>query len=264
MVKLLGEEFAAVADLCRPLDEASWSTPTCLPGWTVKDQLSHLVGTERMLAGEAAPRVIVPEADYLKNDLGRANEIWVEANRPLPGSEVLAQFEAVTADRLQRLGSMTQADFDAPSWTPVGRDETYGRFMRIRHYDCFLHEHDIRQALAVDDRDDEAHVRSALEETAAALGYIAGRRAALPTGTTVRIEVVGAAAATYLIAVDERARLVAHLDAEPTTGIRLPAMLFLRLTAGRCDATPHLGSEIAVEGDETLAMQLATHLAYTI
>ena len=39
---------------------------------------------------------------------------------------------------------MTQADFDAPSWTPAGRDETYGRFMRIRHYDCFMHEHDIR------------------------------------------------------------------------------------------------------------------------
>ena len=44
---------------------------------------------------------------------------------------------------------MTQADFDAPSWTPAGRDETYGRFMRIRHYDCFMHEHDIRYALGL-------------------------------------------------------------------------------------------------------------------
>ena len=36
------------------------------------------------------------------------------------GPEVLEQFRAATAARLEALDAMTQADFDAPSWTPAG------------------------------------------------------------------------------------------------------------------------------------------------
>jgi len=264
MVALLSEEFAVVAAMCRSFDDADWGAPTCLPGWTVKDQLSHLAGTERMLAGESPPAVSVVGADYLKNDLGRANEVWVEANRALPGSEVLAGFEEVAGRRLRALEAMTQADFDKPSWTPVGRDETYGRFMRIRHYDCFLHEHDIRQALGLADRDDPAHVRSALEETAAAIGYIVGRKAAMPAGARVRIQLTGSIEATYLVAVNGRAQLVEHLEGGPTTGIRLPVMLFLRLSGGRAEASSETSAEIVLEGDTALAAQLVDNLAYTI
>ena len=32
------------------------------------------------------------------------------------------------------------------SFTPAGKD-TYGRFMQIRVFDCWLHEQDIRDAL---------------------------------------------------------------------------------------------------------------------
>lgn len=263
MVSLLSEEFAAISAMCRSFDEAAWATATCLPGWTVKDQLSHLAGTERMLAGEPAPAVAVPDAPYLRNDLARANEAWVEANRPLAGSAVLASFEAVVGRRLAALAAMTQADFDKPSWTPVGRDETYGRFMRVRHYDCFLHEHDIRQALGLEDRDDPAHVRSALEETAAAIGYLVGRKAALPAGTSVRIELTGSVEATYLVRVNERAELVERLRGEPTTGIRLPVMVFLRLTGGRLEFSEVM-DEVVLEGDESLAVRLASRLAYTI
>lgn len=264
MVSLLSEEFAAISAMCGTFDEAAWATPTCLPGWTVKDQLSHLAGTERMLSGEPAPDVGLPDAPYLRNDLGRANELWVEANRPLPGEAVLASFESVVARRLAVLEAMTQADFDAPSWTPVGRDETYGRFMRVRHYDCFLHEHDIRQALGMAERDEPAHVASALQETVPALGYIVGRKAAIPPGASVRIEVTGAVPATYLVRVGERAELVERLEDGPTAGIRLPVMLFLRLTGGRVLASAQPEGEIVLEGDKELARQLADHLAYTI
>jgi uncharacterized protein (TIGR03083 family) len=264
IVALLTEEFAAISAMCRDFDDASWMTPTCLPGWTVKDQLSHLTGTERMLAGEQPPAVTVPTAEYLKNDLARANEVWVEAGRPMPGAEVLAGFEAATDRRRAALEAMTQEDFDKPSWTPVGRDETYGRFMRVRHYDCFLHEHDIRQALGLADREAPSHVASALEETAAALGYIVGRKAGIPRGSSVRIELTGPVPSTYFVLVGERAERVERLTGEPTTGIRLDAMLFLRLTGGRLEADDRLGGEISYDGDPDLAAQLARNLAYTI
>ena len=263
-VTLLTEEFAAISAMCRDFDDAAWMTPTCLPGWTVKDQLSHLTGTEKMLTGEQPPAVTVPAAPYLKNDLARANEVWVEACRPMPGAEVLAGFEAVTDRRRAALEAMTQEDFDKPSWTPVGRDETYGRFMRVRHYDCFLHEHDIRQALGLADRDEPSHVASALAETATALGYIVGRKAAMPSGSSVRIRLTGSVEVTYLVRVRERAEVVDRLDGEPTAGITLPAMLFLRLTGGRVEAAGHLGSDLLLDGDVSLAEHLAGNLAYTI
>jgi hypothetical protein len=57
---------------------------------------------------------------------------------------------------------------------------------------------------------------------------------------------------------------VDQLPGQPTAGIRLDAILFLRLTGGRRDATPHLGTDIELSGDDALAAQLATHLPFTI
>ncbi len=263
-VSLLREEWAAVDALFSALDDDDYATPTCLPGWSVKDQLSHILSTEAMLSGEPTPDVDVSHVTHLRNAIATSNEAWVESLRPLPGPAVLDRFRTVTAGRLDALDAMTQADFDAPSWTPAGPDETFGRFMRIRHYDCFTHEHDVRAAVGAPDRDDPDHVDSALDEVATGLGYIVGRKAALPVGSTVRIDVDGPVERTWLVAIPERAQVVDHLDGEPTVSLRLPAMLFLRLTAGRAGAEPHLGSHIMVGGDEDLARQLATNLAFTI
>jgi len=263
-VRLLTEGFAALDDLYSGLSDEQWDAPTCLPGWSVRDQITHLLGTEASLLGEPMPDVDVSGFDHLRNPIAQANEAWVESLRTAPTADVLARFRDVTGRRLDALGAMTQADFDAPSWTPAGPDETYGRFMRIRHYDCFVHEHDARAAVGAPDRDDPDHVRAALDEVATGIGYIVGRKAGMPVGTKVRIDVEGSVDETWLIDIPERAQVVDHLDGDPTVGIRLPTMLWLRLTAGRTDAEPLIGSDIVLSGDEALARQLATHLAFTI
>ena len=66
--------------------------------------------------------------------------------------------------------------------------------MRIRHYDCYLHEQDIRLALGMAVRETVDDLASALDEVATGLGYIVGRRAALPEGTRLRIDLTGLAA----------------------------------------------------------------------
>ena len=263
-VALLRSTWAAIDELCTPLDEAAWSTSTCLPGWTVKDQLSHLVGTEEMLLGRAAPEADVSHLTHLRNDIAKMNEVWVESRRSQPGAEVLAAFRAATAERLAALDAMDQAAFDAPSWTPAGPDETYGRFMRIRAYDSFQHEHDIREAVGAPARLDEAALRSALEETATAIGYIVGRRAGLPQGQRLQIELTGPTPTTYLVEVTDRARPVEALSGEPTVAVTMPALTWLRLTGGRADGTTQIGSEIVVEGDAELGRQLVANLAFTI
>ncbi len=188
---LLRSEFAAITALCSALTDDQWKTATCLPGWSVQDVLSHMVGTESMLSGSAPPAVDVSHLVPMKNPVAEANEVWVESMRSLGGPEVLRRWEVVTAGRLATLDGMSQADFDAPSWTPVGRDETYGRFMRIRHFDCYMHEHDIRFALGLPARAVADHQGSCLEEVATGLGYIVGRRAGLPDGSRVAIRLTG-------------------------------------------------------------------------
>ena len=264
MVDLLRGEFDAIAALCSTLAKEDWDVPTCLPGWTVRDVLSHVIGTEAMLCGEPQPEADVSHLDHMRNSIAEANEHWVESMRAWSGPEMLARFDDITGRRMGALDAMTQQDFDAPSWTPAGPDETYGRFMRIRHFDCFMHEHDIRFAVGAAARQTAGDVGSALDEVSTGLGYIVGRRAALPDGSTVRIDLSGPVARTYLVKVEGRAALVDTLDRPATVGIGLPAMLFLRLTGGRDDGSNPAGEEITFSGDRALGEQLVANLAFTI
>jgi uncharacterized protein (TIGR03083 family) len=264
MVALLEEEFAAVITLGRSLSDTDWDTATCLPGWSVRDNLSHMIGTESMLLQLAAPEAGIGDLPHVKNPIGEANEVWVESMRSLSGAEVVDRFEEVSTRRNAALSAMTQADFDAPSWTPAGPDETYGRFMRIRHFDCFMHEHDMRTAVGAPDRPDVAHLASALDEVTTGVGFIVGKRAKAPQGSRVRIELSGPVERVLLVAVDERAAIVAELDGPPTVVVEMPAMLFLRLTGGREPGAPHIGSDVTLQGDLELGQRLTEHLAFTI
>lgn len=264
IVRLLGEQFDTIATLCEGFDEEDWQQPTCLPGWTVKDNVSHIIGTESMLLGRAHPQVDISGLDHVHNPIGEANELWVESLRPVPGTQVLERFREVTAERMAALAAMGQEDFDAPSWTPAGPDETYGRFMRIRHYDCFMHTLDITEALGRQDIVPEDHVDAALSEPLAGIGFIIAKKAGLPKGTTVRLDLTGPAGRTVWVDHVERATVVESLAGEPTVTLRLDTVLFLRLTGGRRGGEGHLGRDIELGGDEALARQLATNLTFTI
>ncbi len=262
-VELLRGEFAALRSLAATLDAEQWEVPTCLPGWTVRDVLAHVIGTESMLCGEQVPVVDVSRLDHVRNPIAETNERWVESMRRSSGDEMQARLADVTDRRLAALDAMTQEEFDAPSWTPVGNDETYGRFMRIRHFDCFMHENDVRAAVGTGLREDVDDLRSSLDEVETGLGYIVGRRAALPDGSRVAIAVTGPVSTTYLIAVDGRASIVPSLDGPPTVGLELPASAFLRLTGGRNDGTTPPDA-IHLSGDRALGERLVANLAFTI
>jgi len=263
-VDLLRAEFRSLTELGVSLDEVQWDTPTCLPGWTVRDVLSHVSGVEAGLLGEPAPEVDVSHLEHLRNPIGEANELWVESSRGLSGELMVARWVDVSDRRLAVLDAMDQADFDAASWTPVGKDETYGRFMRIRHFDCYLHEQDMRLALGLPARETPEDLASSLDEVATGLGYIVGRKAALPDGSRVRIDLVGPAARTYFVQIDGRAAVVEALDGPVTVGIELPSMQFLRLTGGRRDAGVAPEDRVRFTGDRELGLRLVTHLAFTI
>jgi uncharacterized protein (TIGR03083 family) len=265
LVDALVTEWRSIADLLASLDDAQWDTPTSLPGWTVRDVAAHLIGTESMLAGQDRPGEPLPEGQrppHVKNDIGAFNEQWVAALRHEAPVVVLDRFRAITAEREQALRSMGQEEFDAPSWTPAGQ-ATYGRFMQIRLFDCWLHEQDIRDAVGRPGHDVGPCAEGSIEEVVRALGFLVGKRAGAPPGSRVTIELTGGVERSLHVAVDERAAVVDTLDGPATVVLRMPSDLFIRLAGGRVDPAEHL-DEIAIDGDAELGRRVATTLAYTI
>jgi uncharacterized protein (TIGR03083 family) len=263
LVDLLGAQWSAIAELLDDLSADDWRR-TVLPGWDVHDVLAHLVGTECALSGAAMPPVsdALGDWDHVRNDIGKVNEAWVVSRTSLSDAELLAEFRAITAERLASLRAMPVEDFYAPSWTPAGPG-TYARFMEIRVFDCWMHEQDIRKAIGEPGNESGPAAERSLDEVVGALGYIIGKRGRAPDGSSVLIRLTGPIERDLKVVVEGRARVTDELDGAPTAMITLSSSLFLRLAGGRED--PDTSPEsVRLDGDLDLARQLASNLAFTI
>lgn len=263
-IAALSEEWDALFELADQLAPDEWQRETSCPGWTVKDQVSHILGTESMLLGRPAPDVdISHRTGQLRNDIARFNEVWVESYRPRPPAEVLADLRAVVGERRAQLDGMDQADFDAESFTPAGAD-TYGRFMRIRVMDTWFHEQDIREAVGRPGHLEGLAPSTAMSEVMAALGYVVGKKAGAPPGSSVRFVLTGPVATTMEVEVNERARLVDALAGEPTVTLTLPGERFLRMAGGRVADPERCVGEVEMSGDLELGAAIVRNMAFTI
>ena len=263
VVALLRQVWSSISRLLGSLPAEAWSLPA-LPGWDVHDTVAHLVGVERTLTGAEPPPATsgVGVGDHVRNDVARLNEGWVVALRDRSPGELLADFDDVTAQRLTDLDLMEVADFDAPSWTPVGQ-ATYGRFMQVRVFDSWMHEQDIRAVTGLPGNEQGPVAEEALTEVIRALGYIVAKRGGAPDGSTVTVRLTGPIERELHVKVEGRAKVVESLEGAPTVTLSLSSSLFFRLAGGRVDPATVL-DQIGLDGDADLARRLATHLAYTI
>src|SRR5690606_2506465 len=124
------------------------------------------------------------------------------------------------------------AGVEAESWTPAGRD-TYGRFMRIRVMDQWMHEQDMREAVGRPGHLEALAPEAALDEVAGLLGYVVGQRAGAAAGSSVRFELTGPMSRRVDVDVTDRARVVDALAGEPDATITLPGARLMRLVGGR-------------------------------
>ena len=90
--------WARLDELLAGLDDADWARRPRCPGWGVKDVVAHVIGTESMLLGDAAPDVDVDRTPtHVRNDIGRFNEAWVVSMADAAPADVLAPFREHTA-----------------------------------------------------------------------------------------------------------------------------------------------------------------------
>ena len=267
-VELLDQTWQSIAGLCSGLDEAGFLTPTDCPGWTVKDLLSHILGTERTLRGEAVPDIDA-DADYVRNDLGRLNERWVATLRDLPGTAVLSDFRDVTAARTADLRRLDAAALNETVPTPFG-EMTQDRWLNVRLFDCFSHEQDIRRALARPGNLGSEPAHRALQRGVRGLPRAVGRAArGMPDGTWVEVAVDGADGSPWLVTVaDGRGALLAPADGAPDgapdAALGMDLETFLLLVWGR--VAPEIaedGGRLRLRGDLDLGRRVAAGLNLT-
>src|SRR5215468_424856 len=181
----------SIATLCTPFTEREWKTPTDCPGWSVQDQIAHIVGTESWLLGQPVPDHAPKDMRHVKNELGQWIEPWVDRCRPWPGARVLAEFITVTRERQRVLGAMSAEEFTREFHTPIG-SHSMRSFLPIRIFDNWVHEQDIRRAVGHPGHFTGPVAEQALERVVRAMSFVVGRKVCPAPGTTVVFEVTGA------------------------------------------------------------------------
>ncbi|GAB3294490.1 maleylpyruvate isomerase family mycothiol-dependent enzyme [Epidermidibacterium keratini] len=258
------EEYAALTELIDSLSDDDWRRPTALPAWDVQAVISHLMGTELTLLGEKPPAGEVPDAHdrpHVHNDIAARNEAWVDSFAGDSPQQMRERWRDIVERRTAAMEAMTDGQWHAPSWTPIG-EGTLSRFMRIRVFDLWLHEQDMRDAVGKVGHETGDAVDVALDEISLALGFLIGRKAGAPDGSSVTITLPDTGR-TFHIVVAGRAAVVDQIDGEPTTVVRMPTSAFTRLAGGRGEVEPLL-RDVLIAGDRELGERVARNLAFTI
>jgi uncharacterized protein (TIGR03083 family) len=262
----LRQTWGGLAEACFELSSREWALPTECPGWDVKDQLSHLIGIERTIMGEAAPEWGGPFGDHVKNDFAAMNEAWVAVRRPLEGAAVRDEFVEVTETRLGQLGERTEDEWAVVGWSPVGQ-VPYAVFMEVRAFDSWVHEQDARRALDRPGGCGNAASAISLGRVEGAMPFVVGKKAACTDGTAVRFEITGPGddARSFTVAVEgSRARVVGE-DVTPTVALSLSSLDFLRLGCGRATAAQvEAAGGIAMEGDAAVGHEVLAAMNFMI
>jgi len=244
-VENLAIVWSSIDQLCSGLPAGQWDLPTGCPGWTVKDHLSHLVDYEARALGRPAPGPEPGALPHVKNEMGQANEIGVDARRPRPGPDVLAEFREVTAERLARLRTLTGQDLAAPVATPAGPG-TMADLLTLRVMDSWMHEQDIRRATGRPGAVDGPAAGEAVGYFTRFLPYVVGKRAAAPDGSKVVFRVGGRDPVAVQVA-GGRGSLAADADGA-TVSLAIPVTTFAALAGGRSDVP----DDARITGDEAL------------
>jgi uncharacterized protein (TIGR03083 family) len=280
----LAETWGSLAGVCHALVTQEWELPTECPGWEVKDQLSHLIGIERLLLGETAPEWEEPLGSHVKNEFAAMNEPWVAIRRSQPGDVVLTEFKEVTGRRLDVLRQSTPEEWETVGWSPVG-EVPLARFMETRVFDSWVHEQDVR--LALDRPGGMGGTASdwGIGQVQAAMGMVVGKKAKAPEGSVVRFVVTGEPgdARDFALAImDGRARssggstnATGSADTTVTTDttdttvttvttvtLTMSSIDFVRLGCGRAAAADLGAGHVEIQGDRELGQRVLDNMNF--
>jgi uncharacterized protein (TIGR03083 family) len=190
LIDAFDHSVQSIIDLGHSCRDEDFELQTECPGWTVKDQIAHVVGAEKSFAGMPRPQVEVPDYPHVHSDFARFVEVDVEARRGLSGREVVAELAEFHPQRVADLRA-SDADVDTVIGGFFGPETTFGDHLHRRIVDAWVHEQDLRAALDRPGNLDSASAAVFTADILAALPRIASRVAGIGAGHAVVLDVSG-------------------------------------------------------------------------
>lgn len=270
LVQAYSQTVQAVIDIGRSCTDRDFDKPTVYDGWTVKDQISHVVGVEQWLSGSPLPRVPVPDYRHVRTERDRARESMVELRRRMIGSKVVDELEGVLTKRLLQL--------DDPELTldteikGVGGPAPAREVLRERIADIWTHEQDMRQALGRPGDLDSPGAAVFMDALCDELPRLVARDAGIPAGNVVIFDVTGPVVGRSGVRVEVAedgsplgtplftGTVHEHPEDEQVTSITLSTDAITRRAAGRGSLAD---IHYTVQGDEDVAIRVLQALPIT-
>jgi uncharacterized protein (TIGR03083 family) len=240
----------AVVGLGRALSPAQWEAPTECPGWSAGDVVRHLCWVESFLANRAdAPH----EVDW--------------AAHPHATSDSVLDLRLAMIMRLDPLS----LDAEVPGL--FGRPVPLRNLLRVRVFDIWSHEQDIRRATGLPANLASPGAQVSALQITASVPFVLAKGLEAPAGTTLLVSVDGpiAFARTAAVGDDGRGlRVPPRAPGDATLSLETDWETFARLSAGRLDvddpdvrARVRLHHRDDVDGAADLEARLLTELAIT-
>lgn len=257
-----------VVDLGRTTRPGDADLPTDCPGWTVQDQVAHVAGAEALVDGEPPPDVDLGGLEHVRHDFGALMESYVHARRGRSLEEVLDELEERLESRL-RFHAADTAWETATVEGPLG-PMTWPDLVRIRTWDVWVHEQDLREALRRPGGLEGPPASIAMTFLFDALPRLVARTAEVAPGNAVVLELTGPTVGRAGVRVEERdgkafgvplftGEAEEHPDVVTTT-LTMSTQVAGRLHAGR--RTPD-AVHVVVHGDDEVARRVLGALALT-
>ncbi|WP_282696391.1 maleylpyruvate isomerase family mycothiol-dependent enzyme [Streptomyces sp. CC208A] len=254
----------AIAQLVQPLVEGEWNRATPCPGWSVRDVVSHVIGMETEMLGDPRPIHSLPRDLYhVRSDFARYMEVQVDVRRHHTAPEMTSELEYVLIRRARRLRNENRSP-DHVIRAPLGAEQTLETGYRMRAFDTWVHEQDLRAALGVPGNLDSPGAFVVRDLLLEALPKVVAKDAGAPANSAVVVDVTGPVEFLRTVRVDAEGR--GTIDGAPSLG---PAVTlatdwetYVRLACGRARPA-EVADRLKVEGDPDLAAAILDHFAVT-
>ena len=224
--------------------------------------MAHVVGIERDLLGQPEPyRELeweqLPHADDL---FSRYTELAVAARRGVPQHEVCAELRAAIAARRAFLDKQPH-DLGEIVSGPGGWELPRGVVMRMRCFDIWVHEQDIRATIGEPGGLDSDAAWVSAAQMLKGLGRVWAREVGAQPGQSAEIVCTGPGVtfdAGVTLDADGRGTVVPAGElADPTTSITLSWPHFAAASCGRITAD---GQSAVISSDVALGQRLVAAL----
>ncbi|ANW19175.1 maleylpyruvate isomerase family mycothiol-dependent enzyme [Streptomyces clavuligerus] len=254
----------AISELVQPLVEGEWNRATPCPAWSVRDVVSHVIGVETEMLGDPRPIHTLPrDLRHMRNDFARYMEVQVDVRRHHTGPEMTAELEYTVIRRARQLRNETRAP-DTLVRAPLGAEQTLELALRMRAFDTWAHEQDLRIALGRPGNLDSPGAHVARDLLLEALPKVVAKDAGVPANSAVVVDVHGPLEFLRTVRVDAEGR--GSIDGSPSLGpvvsLALDWETYYRLACGRV-RYPAVADRVKVEGDQELGAAILASFAVT-